>query len=222
MDGSCLHKLREPFVGTLCIADALNVLDSIAAIASNIHRKQDPSGTTLPQACTPEPRELQSEAMASVPLASDSPASLEQLVARAALDGTSESNSSESEDEHSAAWDSSSSGSRHSTSSKGQLMGSSSHSGLNSELEASELSETNQVFETAADIDGSTLQGEQSVLSHVKGKFVNLAGSFSRQKKQRTDHCQRTKHRGKGSKKKHKQLSSMGCGLAPSPLEKCT
>jgi hypothetical protein len=40
VDESRSHNLRGPYVSTLCIADALNFLDSIAAIAEHQHRAQ--------------------------------------------------------------------------------------------------------------------------------------------------------------------------------------
>lgn len=207
MDKSCLHLLREPFVGTLCMADAGNILDSIAAIARNIHRKQSPSG---PHVSTPESSELQSEAVACGSL---TPAPLEELMADVALDQSSDSNSGGSEEESSSTCDTGSSDSQRS--SNGQLMGSSSHS------EPSELNATDREFEAVADIDGCTLQGKQSVLSHVTGKL-------RRRKKQRADHCQRTRHRGgqtAGSKsqshffkRKHKQLSLYGMWAGSFPI----
>ena len=49
MDESCSHRLREPYVATLCIADALNFLDSISAIAKHQHRKLVSHTTVPPQ-----------------------------------------------------------------------------------------------------------------------------------------------------------------------------
>ena len=42
MDESRSHRLREPYVSTLCIANALNFLDSIAAIAKQEPKKRVP------------------------------------------------------------------------------------------------------------------------------------------------------------------------------------
>ena len=45
-------------MSTLCIADALNILDSIAAIAKTMHRAQTLGDSAMPYVSIPKPREL--------------------------------------------------------------------------------------------------------------------------------------------------------------------
>ena len=59
MDDSCSHRLRAPFVSSLCIADALGILDSIAAIAKKHHAARD--SAKVPYMSVPAPREARSD-----------------------------------------------------------------------------------------------------------------------------------------------------------------
>lgn len=57
MDHSCTYPLRSPYISTLCVADALGILDSIAAIAKSVHREQRSRNSAVPQESVLEPRE---------------------------------------------------------------------------------------------------------------------------------------------------------------------
>lgn len=61
MDHSCSYPLRSPYISTLCITDALGILDSIAAIAKSVHREEMSRDSAVPHASVLEPREVNHE-----------------------------------------------------------------------------------------------------------------------------------------------------------------
>lgn len=61
MDHSCSYPLRSPYISTLCITDALGILDSITAIAKSVHREEMAGDSAVPHASVLEPREMNHE-----------------------------------------------------------------------------------------------------------------------------------------------------------------
>jgi hypothetical protein len=55
VDDSCSHCLRTPYVSSLCIADALNILNSITAIARRVHREHESSDSAIPREVPSDP-----------------------------------------------------------------------------------------------------------------------------------------------------------------------
>lgn len=61
MDHSCSYPLRSPYVSTLCVADGLGILDSIAAIGKSVHREEMARDSAVTHASVLEPREVNHE-----------------------------------------------------------------------------------------------------------------------------------------------------------------
>lgn len=61
MDDSCSYPLRSPYISTLCITDALGILDSIAAIAKSVYKEEMSRDSAVPHASVLEPREVNHE-----------------------------------------------------------------------------------------------------------------------------------------------------------------
>lgn len=61
MDHSCSYPLRSPYISTLCVADGLGILDSIAAIAKSVHREEMARDSAVLHASVLEPREVNHE-----------------------------------------------------------------------------------------------------------------------------------------------------------------
>lgn len=58
VDHSHSYPLREPYITTLCVADALGILDSIAAIAKSVHRQQKSRDPAVAHVSVLETREV--------------------------------------------------------------------------------------------------------------------------------------------------------------------
>lgn len=61
MDHSCSYPLRSPYISTLCVADGLGILDSIATIAKSVHREEMARDSAVLHASVLEPREVNHE-----------------------------------------------------------------------------------------------------------------------------------------------------------------
>ena len=187
------YHLRAPFVSTLCIADSLNFLESIAGIARHLHRKQRSSeATSLATASATVLIASEDPEMVEPPTVTESDGGSESGSERSDTDETSDTNAPVLEETK-------------------QLSASSSHENL-AEVQ------TNKVLPNPE--QGHELDDEES---RVRAKPLAKISSTIRQKRRGKHCPKRShQHPDSGAKcksRRHKQLCLYGMGAGSFPFE---